>query len=186
MASPPRSRNVTTAQPAGYRPPQVNAEKLQSADTLEQPGRGFLESPWTPAWALGPNRQLGPVGWGAACLTVSRGLAVSWGLYSCRRKGQRESGLIKLHTPGMDRTTRPQPQGWTGPQATSPRGGEDHRPPTPQPWQWVRGRQRYSPQAPHGSPSGQRLDQQSGRRVPSGTAAPASPPTSWKCRPGPA
>ena len=45
--------------------------------------------------------------------------------------------------------------------------------------------ERCSPQAPRSSPSGQRLDQRSGRRVPPGPAAPASPQTSRKCGSGP-
>ena len=103
VASPPRSRKVTTTQPADCRSPQINAKKHRRADTLEQRERRFWSPPGPQVgpWALTGTRVL----WVGPCLTASRGL------YSCRRRGRPESGLIKLHTPGMDRTAGPQPQG---------------------------------------------------------------------------
>lgn len=99
----PRSRKGSTTQPAERGSPQINAEKHQSAATLEQRERGSLETPGPQAgpWALTGTWVL----WAGPCLPVSRGL------YSCRGRGRPESGLIKPHTPGMGRTAGPQPQG---------------------------------------------------------------------------
>ena len=106
---------------------QVSPDKRQEASEGRHPGTAgekVLESPWTPGWALGPNRHSGPVG-GALPHCVQ--------------------GPLQLQEEGPARVRAHQ--------APHSRDGQDHRTPTPGPWQWGWGMERCSPQAPHGTPA---------------------------------